>query len=275
MPTGITTSKTMTNPLHLVDAFAEEPFQGNPAAVCILSQEAVARGDSWLQRVAAEMNQAETAFLIANSGSWGLRWFTPLKEVDLCGHATLASAHVLWETKREKETDPIAFTTRSGKLICTKTRSGIAMDFPSEPPVECAAPPELAAGLGVAPLFIGKNRMDYLALLDSEATLRRLQPDMALLAKVPTRGIIVTAKSSGRFDFVSRAFFPLYGVPEDHVCGSAHCCLGPFWRERLDKDDLLAYQASQRGGIVGVRCAGERVVLSGRAVTTMHGELLV
>jgi PhzF family phenazine biosynthesis protein len=265
----------MTHPLYLVDAFAEEPFQGNPAAVCVLTAEAAGCGDGWFQKVAAEMNQAETAFLLANRDGWGLRWFTPVKEVDLCGHATLASAHILWETKRHKSDDPIVFTTRSGKLICRKTAMGITMDFPSEPAAECTAPPELLAGLGAPLLFVGRNRMDYIALLDSEQTLRDLQPDMSMLARVSTRGIIVTAKSADRFDFVSRAFFPLLGVPEDHVCGSAHCCLGPFWRQRLGKDDLLAYQASQRGGIVHVRCSDDRVMLSGRAVTIVRGELLV
>ncbi|MCE9533621.1 MAG: PhzF family phenazine biosynthesis protein [Planctomycetes bacterium] len=267
----------MTNHLYLVDAFAEQPFQGNPAAVCVVGECPKDPQDleRWYQKVAAEMNQAETAFLMPAPDGWALRWFTPVNEIDLCGHATMASAHILWETERAKPESAITFTTKSGKLICRQTPLGISMDFPSEPVVERDAPDGLIAGLGSQPLYVGKNRFDYFVLLDSEETVRRLQPDMAELSKVPTRGIIVTAKATGGFDFVSRAFFPLEGVPEDHVCGSAHCGLGPFWRERLKTDEMVAFQASpQRGGIVHVRCAGERVFLSGRAVTTLRGELL-
>lgn len=264
----------MTYPLFLVDAFAEKPFQGNPAAVCILDRRFEEGPDpsAWFQQVAAEMNQAETAFVAPSPRGWGLRWFTPVTEVELCGHATLATAHVLWETGRHQPDEPIHFMTRSGELICRKSAHGIAMDFPSEPAEECPAPPGLAAGLGAKLLFVGRNRMDFIALVESEAALRRLQPDQSLLAQVPTRGIIVTAKGSPPYDFVSRAFFPLCGVPEDHVCGSAHCCLGPFWRVHLAKDELLAYQASQRGGIVHVQCRGDRVILSGRAIMVMRGE---
>lgn len=270
----------MPHPLYLVDAFASTPFTGNPAAICIPNAAMVDEdntfflSDEWHQQIAAEMNQAETAFLIERPLHWDLRWFTPLSEVDLCGHATLASAHILWETGRQKENDPICFMTRSGKLTCTKIKTGIAMDFPSEPPVESPTPVELLNGLGVKPIWVGKNRMDYFAVLDSEETVRQLIPDLALLAKLPCRGTIITAKSSGKYDFISRTFFPQLGVPEDHVCGSAHCCLGPYWREKLGKDELHAFQASKRGGEVHVKCVGDRMVLSGRAITTLRGELL-
>lgn len=270
----------MSHPLYLVDAFASGPFTGNPAAVCMPNaahvdeENAFFLSDEWHQQIASEMNQAETAFLIERPMHWDLRWFTPVSEVELCGHATLASAHILWETGRCKGNDPIHFMTRSGKLTCSKGKHGIAMDFPSEPAMQVSPPAGLLEGLNAKPIWVGKNRMDFLAVFDSEEAVRQLVPDFAILAKLPCRGTIITAKSSGNQDFISRAFFPQLGVPEDHVCGSAHCCLGPYWKERLGKSELKAYQASKRGGEVHVMCAGDRVVLSGRAITTVRGELL-
>ena len=261
----------MAVPLYIVDAFAAKPFAGNPAAVCFPDR---VYGDAWHQAVAAEMNLSETAFVVPHPEGFGLRWFTPLAEVDLCGHATLASAHILWETGRLAEIEPAVFWTRSGRLTCRRTHQRISMDFPAEVAAQVDAPPGLVEGLGVQPLWIGRNRMDYVALLESEDVVRELAPVMAELGKVATRGIIVTAKSSDPYDFVSRAFFPRLGVPEDPVCGSAHCCLGPFWRERLGKNDLIGHQISKRGGVVGASCAGERVTLSGTAVTVLKGELL-
>jgi PhzF family phenazine biosynthesis protein len=261
----------MALPLFIVDAFTAKPFAGNPAAICFPDR---AYDDCWHQALAGEMNLSETAFIVPRENGFGLRWFTPAAEVDLCGHATLASAHVLWETGRLNVDEPAVFSTRSGKLTCRRARERIEMDFPAERASEAPPPPELLEGLGARPQWVGRNRMDYVALLDSESTLRNLCPDLAMLIKVPTRGIIVTAKSSGEYDFVSRAFFPRLGVPEDPVCGSAHCALGPFWRERLGKTELTALQVSKRGGVVHVRCAGERVVLGGQAVTIVRGELV-
>lgn len=265
----------MPHPLYIVDAFAAKPFSGNPAAVCLLDRE---RDDAWLQALAMEMNLSETAYpLPRGDGGWGLRWFTPVSEVELCGHATLATAHILWETGRIKPDEPAVFwTRRCGKLTCRQARGRIEMDFPAEPPVEAAPPKELLEGLGVSrPLFVGRNRMDWMIQLESEEAVRRVNPDQATLAKVKTRGILITAKSSGEYDFVSRAFFPLLGVPEDPVCGSAHCCLGPFWGDRLGKDELAGHQVSKRGGVVYVKCAGERVTLSGKAVTVVRGEVTI
>jgi predicted PhzF superfamily epimerase YddE/YHI9 len=262
----------MALPLFQVDAFTDTAFAGNPAAVCLLDGPADAR---WMQQVAAEMNLSETAFVRPLAEGWELRWFTPAVEVDLCGHATLASAHVLWEQGRVPPGEPIRFHTRSGVLTARPAADGIELDFPATPAEPAAAPPGLAAAVGAAPRFVGRNRFDYLLELDSEAAVRGLRPDLRALAAVPVRGIIVTARSAvPAFDFVSRFFAPASGVPEDPVTGSAHCCLGPFWAGRLGKDELRAYQASARGGVVGVRVAGQRVYLRGRAVTVLRGELL-
>jgi PhzF family phenazine biosynthesis protein len=258
-------------PLFHVDAFADKPFTGNPAAVCLLDRPAE---DNWMQRLASEMNLSETAFVCPGGDGFQLRWFTPAVEVDLCGHATLASAHVLWETGRLKPEQSARFTTKSGLLTVTQTETGINMDFPAKPIQPAAAPPELAPALGVPLEEVGKNGMDYLVRVESEAVLRGVKPDFALLAHLPVRGVIVTSRATtAGFDFVSRFFAPASGVNEDPVTGSAHCALGPFWRTRLGKEEFRAYQASPRGGVVGVRVCGERVHLSGRAVTVLRGEL--
>lgn len=259
-------------PFSQVDAFADRPFTGNPAAVCILPAE---RDEEWMQLVAREMNLAETAFLLRRADGYDLRWFTPSCEVDLCGHATLASAHVLWEEGHLPAGAIARFHTRSGILTAAREDGIIWLDFPATPPVPAPAPPELEGGLGVPLRYVGRTPFDYLVEVDSEATVRGLEPDLRLLARVPVRGIIVTAASAtAEQQFVSRFFAPAAGVPEDPVTGSAHCALAPFWGERLGRTELRGYQASPRGGLVRLRLAGDRVHLGGLAVTILRGELL-
>jgi PhzF family phenazine biosynthesis protein len=264
----------MSASLYLVDAFTDRPFAGNPAAVCLLDGHPDA---AWMQAAAAEMNQAETAFVRPRpDGDWDLRWFTPTVEVELCGHATLASAHVLWESRRVPAATPVRFHTKSGVLTCTNRDGRIEMDFPAEPAAPIQAPAEEAFALGAAPTFVGRNRMDMLVVLGSAAEVRALAPDLGLVAKIPARGVIVTAGSdTPDADFVSRFFAPQSGVAEDPVTGSAHCCLGPYWRGVLGKDELVGRQVSKRGGTVLVRVAGDRVILGGTAVTVVEGELRV
>jgi PhzF family phenazine biosynthesis protein len=261
----------MPVPIYIVDAFAGRPFQGNPAAICPLDAPADA---AWMQHVAAEMNLSETAFLVRQDDGFGLRWFTPKVEVDLCGHATLASAHLMWEQRLAPADTPIRFQTRSGVLTCVQANGRIELDFPAEPEQTVAPMPELAAALGARPVYLGRNRFDLLVELKSEGSVRALRPDFARLESIAARGVIVTARSDDpRFDFVSRFFAPAVGVNEDPVCGSAHCCLGPFWSDRLGKRELTGFQASPRGGSVGVRIEGQRVVLCGTAVTVLAGQL--
>lgn len=266
----------MTIPLYHVDAFAERPFGGNPAAVCVLPDE---RDDAFLQGVAGELNLSETAFLTREGSAWRLRWFTPTVEVDLCGHATLASAHALWESGREAPDARIDFETRSGRLSAAMRGGAIELDFPAEPAEACDPPSDLLAALGAAEArWTGRNRLDWVVELASERDVVSLRPDFPRLAHAggPARGVIVTAASERPgVDFVSRYFAPAAGIDEDPVTGSAHCCLGPFWSARLGRSELVGHQVSARGGIVGVRTAGSRVVLSGRAVTVARGELLV
>lgn len=255
-----------------VDAFTAEAFRGNPAGVCVLEE---VREAVWMQRVAAEMNLAETAFLEPREDGFGLRWFTPAVEVDLCGHATLASAHVLWESGRLAHSEPARFHTKSGLLTAHRHGDWIELDFPATPEEETSAPPGLAGALGAEPRYVGHNKFDYLVELDSEEAVARLRPDFARLATIPTRGVIVTARSARPdFDFVSRFFAPAVGIDEDPVTGSAHCCLGPFWNRRLGKENFLARQISARGGVVKVRLTGDRVLLAGQAVTVLVGDLL-
>ncbi len=262
----------MSLPICVVDAFAAEKFQGNPAAVCLLP---AAADPVWMQKVAAEMNLSETAFVAPRADGWGLRWFTPTVEVALCGHATLASAHALWGSGRLAEGLPARFhTMESGELVCTRRDGWIEMDFPSCPAASAAAPVGLAEALGAVPVHVGRSRYDYLCELSDAAAVRALRPDLVALARLPARGVIVTARGGGEHDFVSRFFAPSVGVPEDPVTGSAHCTLAPWWAAKLGRTEMRGWQASARGGEVRVRVAGDRVFLGGRAVTVWNGELL-
>src|SRR5690348_501645 len=269
----------MSQPIAVVDAFTAEPYRGNPAGVCVL---AAPTTDAWMQSVALEMNHAETAFLVKTSDGYNLRWFTPGSEVDLCGHATLASAHYLWETGALAPGDKARFHTRSGLLTAVRlvldNQPWIELDFPSEPAKPAAAPPNLAAMLGAELLFVGRNRMDYLVELKDESTVRNLQPDLKQIAALSVasgmRGIIVTAAgTNGNADIVSRCFYPHFGIDEDPVTGSAHCGLAPYWIPRLGKQEIVAFQASARGGSLRLRVEGNRVKLRGQAVTTLRGNL--
>lgn len=257
-----------------VDAFTAEPFTGNPAAVCLLP---APRGDVWMQRLAGEMNLSETAFLRRRpDGAFDLRWFTPTVEVDLCGHATLAAAHVLWERGDLPPSAAARFHTRSGRLTARRRGAWIELDFPALPPAPSEPPPGLIAALGAEPCGVARSRFDWLVELASEAAVRGLRPDLRRLRAIEARGVIVTARASEpAFDFVSRFFAPAAGVDEDPVTGSAHCCLGPYWRPRIPKAELTAHQASPRGGVVRVRVAGRRVKLLGQAVTVLRAELTV
>jgi PhzF family phenazine biosynthesis protein len=262
----------MTIPLFHVDAFTERPFAGNPAAVCILRS---MEEDSWLQAVAREMNLSETAFLVKQPDHFDLRWFTPKVEVALCGHATLASAHILWQ-QGEATGDEIRFSTRSGILKAMRHGNGIELDFPLKPEETAEAPPGLLPALGISAKYVGKNQFDYLVEVESEEVLRAMAPDFKKLATLPVRGTIVTSTSAdSHFDFVSRFFAPAAGIDEDPVTGSAHCCLGDYWRKRLGKTEFVAFQASARSGVVKVRVTKDRAFLGGKAVTVARGELLV
>jgi len=261
----------LEQPIYQVDAFTDRPFAGNPAAVCPIE---TPHSDAWMQDVAAEMNLAETAFLLPQGDGWNLRWLTPVLEVDLCGHATLAAAHILWETGRLAPDAQARFYTRSGLLTADRQGDWIELDFPAERETATEASLTLFTALGIQPLYVGRNRFDLIAELEDEAAVRALKPDFAQLALLPVRGVIVTARAdSPDHDFVSRFFAPQCGIPEDPVTGSAHCCLGPFWSARLNKTELSAFQVSPRGGHVRVSVRNERVLLSGQAVTVLRGAL--
>jgi PhzF family phenazine biosynthesis protein len=255
-----------------IDAFASAPFRGNPAAVCLLDRE---RPDAWMQDVAAEMNLSETAFLLRRDDGYSLRWFTPAVEVALCGHATLASAHALWEEQQLAASDTARFHTKSGLLTATRAGDWIELDFPATRETASEAPDGLLESLGVTtPVYISRNKFDYLVEVASEDEVRALDPDHARLRKIPVRGVIVTSRSHDH-DFVSRFFAPGSGIDEDPVTGSAHCCLTPYWSAKLGKTEMTAYQASRRGGILRVRLDADRVKLGGQAVTVLRGELAV
>jgi PhzF family phenazine biosynthesis protein len=261
--------------IHVVDAFTDRPFAGNPAAVCVLTEVA---DPGWMQRVAMELNLSETAFprpLDDDTGAdYELRWFTPAVEVALCGHATLASAHVLYETGAVPPGRPIRFRTlRSGVLTVRRDDGRLAMDLPACPPEKIDPPAGLAEALGAVPTWTGRNaQADVLAVVQDAETVRTLVPDLSALAAIGGRGVCVTAADTG-YDFVSRFFGPAVGVPEDPVTGSAHCMLAPFWGERLGRTQMRAYQASARGGDVDVAVRGDRVILTGAAVTVIEGTL--
>ncbi len=254
-----------------VDAFTDRAFSGNPAGVCILPEP---RDDNWMQNVAREMNLSETAFLQKQEQGFGLRWFTPTVEVDLCGHATLASSHILWEQGVLNPNEPARFSTRSGVLTAERHGEWIELDFPALPDRRTSIPRGLSKALGVKPKYVGRSRFDYIVEVNSESTVRRIKPDLTLLSTLPIRGLIVTARAKTEpYDFVSRFFAPRAGINEDPVTGSAHCVLGPFWRDRLNKNEFLAYQASARGGVVRVRVDDRRVHIGGKAVTVLEARL--
>jgi PhzF family phenazine biosynthesis protein len=256
-----------------VDAFTARPFAGNPAAVCLLPGPV---DETWMQSLAAEMNLSETAFLYREGDGFRLRWFTPKMEVDLCGHATLASAHVLWTEGHLPVTERAVFHTRSGPLRADRKGDWIELDFPAKPVAAAPEPPPgLAEALGVPIAFAGKNSLDWLIEVDGAETVRKLDPDLRRLAELPVRGVIVTSRAeAAEYDFVSRFFAPRAGVDEDPVTGSAHCALGPYWSDRLGKTQLVGFQVSRRGGVVRVRVEGPRVVLAGQAVTVWRGTLV-
>jgi PhzF family phenazine biosynthesis protein len=258
--------------ITVVDAFAHAPFTGNPAAVCLLTEPTK---DAWMQSVAREMKHSETAFCVRlKDGSFDLRWFTPESEVRLCGHATLAAAHVLWEEGWLEHRNIARFSTLGGELTATPLGRVIELDFPSRPPEEVNAPAGLLDSLGLTSSWVGRDVDDYVVLLEDEAAVLDCKPDFSALRTLDTRGVAITARSDrDKVDFVSRFFAPRLGINEDPVTGSAHCCLAPFWADRLDKIQMSARQLSARGGELEVELAGDRVKLRGTCVTTLRGSL--
>ncbi len=259
--------------ITVVDAFTHVAFGGNPAAVCVLSEPTT---EAWIQSVAREMKHSETAFCIpTKDGGFALRWFTPGGEVRLCGHATLATAHVLWEEGWLEHRKTARFSTLSGELTASPLGRVIELDFPARPPVEADPPTGLLDSLGVTASWVGRDADDYIVMVADEAAVAACSPDFSVLASVDTRGVIITAPSTDdKVDFVSRFFAPRLGIDEDPVTGSAHCCLAPFWAERLDKTPMTAKQLSARGGELEVELAGDRVKLRGTCVTTLRGNLI-
>ena len=260
----------MEIPIYHVDAFTDRVFAGNPAAVCLLA--------AWLppevlQAIAAENNLSETAFLVPRQDGYEIRWFSPAVEIDLCGHATLASGHVAFNHLNPSRGEVRFLSPRSGPLTVSRQGDLLRMDFPSRPPVPCTAPPSLAAGLGRAPREVLRAD-DYLAVFATEAEVRSLTPDFATLRQLDARGVIISAPGE-EADFVSRFFAPKVGIDEDPVTGSAHCTLAPFWRERLGKNPLTARQVSRRGGELFCEDAGERVIIAGRAVGYLRGTITI
>ena len=260
--------------LFQIDAFADAPFTGNPAAVCLLGD--AHRDDAWMQNVAAEMNLSETAFVRRQDGDWSLRWFTPTIEVALCGHATLASAQALFEEGSLVPGGTAAFHTKSGLLTARHAGELIELDLPAKVAKRSEPPDGLIEALGAHPVSVARNEFDCLVEMATEDDVRALKPDHAMLRRIPVRGVIVTSRASTKgFDFVSRFFAPGSGVDEDPVTGSAHCALAPYWAPRLGKEDFVAFQASPRGGVLRVTLAGDRVRLAGRVITVLRGELKV
>jgi PhzF family phenazine biosynthesis protein len=264
----------MPQDIHVVDAFTDRAFSGNPAAVCVLREEPA---ESWMQAVAAEMNLSETAFIVPHGDNeFSIRWFTPTVEVPLCGHATLASAHLLWEKGIAGSERPITFHSKEGVLTAEREGDWVCLDFPSLPVEARETPPGLSEALGCEPLSVHVSRMGTLLVeVESEETVRRLETDFVRLREIETGACIVTARgTAGRCDFVSRFFAPGLGIDEDPVTGVAHCSLTPFWADRLGKSELLGHQISNRGGVVKVRLRGDRVSLLGQAVTVLAGAIL-
>lgn len=261
----------MSTAIYQVDSFTDTPFHGNPAAVCILGEPAT---EEWMQQVASEMNLSETAFLHKEGEGFHLRWFTPAIEVELCGHATLASAHILWQTGLLQLNEKAIFYTQSGVLTAKLAEDWIEMDFPAGHVEPLEESDELQDALGIQAQYTGKGSADYLVELESAAVVRALDPDFRRLKSCGLRGVIVTSSSDdASYDFISRFFAPGAGIDEDPVTGSAHCLLGPYWQNRMQKNVFTAYQASKRGGVVKLRVEGDRVILTGQAVTVLKGEL--
>lgn len=260
--------------IFIVDAFTDVPFAGNPAAVCLLDR---AADDRWMQAVAKEMNLSETAFVYPLEDGFSLRWFTPTVEVDLCGHATLSSAHILWENGHVEKDSVIRFHTASGLLTASMDGEWIQLNFPKEADEPCAVPEGLQEALGASIQYVGVNRMAYVVEVENEAAVRALRPDLDwITAQLGGKGLLVTSLAGGApYDFVSRCFFPADGIPEDPVTGSAHCALAPYWQRKLHKEQFFAAQVSARGGSLKVAIVGERILLSGQAVTVMSGQLEV
>lgn len=265
----------MSLPIYQVDSFTNEPFKGNPAGVCLLSE---SMSDTWMANVAREMALSETAFLLPENDVYRLRWFTPTDEVDLCGHATLASAHILWEAGLLTADQTAQFETRSGRLTADLKDGWITMNFPVTAPKEITMPAGLLEDIfpeGPTPIvrYIGRSIFDILVEIDDPELLRGMEPDFVAVKQHPARGIIVTCAGNGEYDFLSRFFAPQVGVNEDPVTGSAHSCLAPYWAKKLGKNQMRAYQASARGGELRLDLQGDRVLISGQAVTTIKGEL--
>lgn len=266
----------MEIPIFQIDAFTSKAFKGNPAAVCLLDEP---RPAEWMQNVAAEMNLSETAFVAPRQdGGFDLRWFTPAIEVPLCGHATLASAHALWETGRLGQDKEARFHTLSGWLIASRNGDGIEMDFPALFADKAELPKAVEEALEIKPLAVVNLRKDgdgnFLVELESESTVRNVKPDFEKLRRAVNAGVIITARGDSNYDFISRYFACYAGIDEDPVTGSAHCMLAPYWAAKLGKIEMSAYQASARGGEVSVKLNGDRVVLGGNAVTVLRGSLL-
>ena len=270
----------MPTPLWHIDAFSEQPFGGNPAAVCLLSVPAEA---AWMQAIAAEMNLSETAFLVRQGDGFSLRWFTPTVEVDLCGHATLASAHALWEQGLVDQGTAIHFQTRSGELVASRRDGLIWLDLPVWAAEPTAVPPSVLAALGVTPVWAGiagpgndpaSVQRNYLLILPNARAVRQARPDFAALRAATPCGVIVSSRGEdSSYHFISRYFAPGAGINEDPVTGSAHCTLGPYWADQLGMANLAAYQASDRGGEIWVRVTDDRVRVGGKAVTVVRGNL--
>lgn len=255
--------------LFQVDAFTSRLFAGNPAAVVVMDG---ILSDATLQAIAAENNLAETAFLVRKNGDYDLRWFTPKVEVPLCGHATLASAAVVLE-RLEPGRERVVFQSASGPLPVQRAGKGYLLDFPARPSELVETPPGLAAALRLKPVEVLVNQFNYMAVVATEQQLRELAPDMPALARLNRPGVIVTARSSGQYDFVSRYFAPAKGIPEDPVTGAAHCMLAPYWAKRLGKTEFRAFQASPRGGKIDCRLVNDRVELQGECVFYLEGEI--
>jgi PhzF family phenazine biosynthesis protein len=272
----------MALPLLQIDAFTDMPFRGNPAAVCLLD---APRDAAWMQHVAAEMNLAETAFLVPNGAEghgarFGLRWFTPVTEVPLCGHATLASAHALWSTGRVPASSPITFDTLSGALAARPADGAITIDLPARHATETAVPDVVSKAIGATAVWTGSagkgpSNVDYIIECASEAEVRAIRPDFSALRGVPC-GVIVTAPAgTPGADVASRYFASYYGIDEDPVTGSAHCVIATHWARKLGRSTFVARQVSAREGILRIRLEGDRVYLTGHAVTVLQGELVV